>query len=136
MIDQGSQSTFITEKAAQMLKLKRRKVNIQILVVGNIKASASIKHVVNLLVQPRFGSNQTHLMESNVMKTFTGTHPEAKLENPKKYFENVTMTDPEFFKPGNIDVIIGADYFPEILLAGMKKKKKSLAYCRKPLWAV
>jgi Protein of unknown function (DUF1759)/Putative peptidase (DUF1758) len=122
MVDQESQSTFITEKAAQMLKLKRRKVNIQILGVGNIKA-ASIKHVVNLLVQPRFGSNQTHIMEANLTKNLTGTHPETKLGNPRKYFEKVTMADPEFFKPGNIDVIIGADYFPEILLSEMKKKE-------------
>lgn len=120
LIDQCSQSTFITERAAQLLKIPKHKTDIEIYGVANIK-SGSVKYTVNMTVHPRFESNHVHHMEAKVLKTLTGTHPETQLVNPRSETQNLTMADPDFDLPGRIDVIIGADYYPEIIMKGVEK---------------
>jgi Putative peptidase (DUF1758) len=88
--------------------------------VGNIKA-ATIKHTVNIQIHPRFESNKIHCMEAKVTSSLTGAQPETRLTNPREKLKNYTLTDPDFYKPGQIDLIIGVDHFPDILLKGVEK---------------
>lgn len=55
LLDQGSQSAFITEAAAQTLKIPRKDINATITGIGAVAQTA--KSAIDLSVFPRFESD-------------------------------------------------------------------------------
>lgn len=55
LIDQGSQSSFITENAADLLKMPRKHISVQIAGTGAIMQRA--KHEININITPRHSSD-------------------------------------------------------------------------------
>jgi hypothetical protein len=68
LIDQCSQSTIITENAAQTLRLPKYPTYVQIFGMGNTRAGVS-KHSVNIEASPRFSSKWQITMEAKIMKS-------------------------------------------------------------------
>jgi Putative peptidase (DUF1758) len=71
MIDHGSQSTYISERATKILRIPKHKANIEVCRVGNVRA-ATLKQVVNVQVHHRFETKQPHYMEAKFIKSLTG----------------------------------------------------------------
>ena len=115
-LDAGSQANFITESTAFFLKLHRKSVNISVSYVENI--STDIKHSVSATVKSRF-SNYSKRLDFLVLNKITKIMPsteidETNLEIPK----NITLADPKFYKPSEIDLLIGVKLFYKLLCVG------------------
>lgn len=127
LLDNGSQSNFITNKLVHKLGLKRHKVNIPI--CGISESKNNIKYKVTAIVQSLNGSYPTTI-EFLVLSKITGSLPHTPIRTVS-IPDNVNVADPSFNCPGNIDVLIGGDTYWDIM-CDEKLKTKEGPYLQKP----
>ena len=115
-LDFGSQANFITEATATFLKLPKKLVDISISCVDNI--STEIKYSVLATLKSRFdkySKNIDFLVLNQISKSMPPISiNRSSFEIPK----NITLADPEFYKPSEIDVLIGIKLFFKLLCVG------------------
>ncbi|XP_058817118.1 uncharacterized protein LOC131680419 [Topomyia yanbarensis] len=91
LLDNGSQANIMSERLCQMLKLKRRSVNVPICGVGQSESRAKHARVTSEL--PSASVAVSHW----------------------KIPDNLRMADPEFNTSSRIDLLIGAEHFYRFL---------------------
>lgn len=121
LIDQGSQATFITASAKNLLKLLTTSVEIPIAGIGNsapekVRQSASVE--IQSLVDKSFSIKINALVMSSITKVRPPTR--ASLAD-WKYLDGISLADPRCCKIERIDLLLGADVFSEIILPGLRK---------------
>ncbi|XP_036145373.1 uncharacterized protein LOC118646483 [Monomorium pharaonis] len=136
LLDNGSQSNFITNDFAKKLNMPTFKENIEIRGI-NQQAVCSTDSV-NLKITSRFGTFGTELTYV-VLPRITQNIPTieidiSNIEIPK----NIKLADPHFNIPGKIDLLIGADNFWNLMCVGQIKLGKQRPVLQKSLlgWLV
>lgn len=120
LIDQGSQASIITEETAQLLGVKRKKHMIKIKGLGNDNAK-STNHMITIAAYPLHESEFKFNINALVMSKITSILPSSELQNGWKHIQNLKLADPQFHKPGKIDILLGADVYADIILNGVIK---------------
>lgn len=115
LLDNGAQSNFMTENFAQSLRLKRNSVSVT--VTGLNQEPIAIKHAVSAKVLSRV-KNYTETMECLVVPAIAGNVPNQKIPRPEMEVDEEKLADPYFNVPAKIDMLIGAEYFLELLQEG------------------
>ncbi|XP_053596241.1 uncharacterized protein LOC128668099 [Microplitis demolitor] len=115
-LDAGSQAHFITEKAAKFLNLDKKAVNISVTGVDN--TSTSVKHSARATLKSRHSKFQK-IVEFLIVPQISQSMPSiainvTQLEIPK----NISLADPEFYKPSEVDALIGVKLFYKLLSVG------------------
>lgn len=136
LLDNGSQSNFVTEEFVKRLNLKTVDDRIEIKGI-NQHISHAMKSL-NLKITSRFGAFGYYL-SCIVLPKITQNLPTvvvdtAILEIPK----NINLADPQFNIPGKIDLLIGAESFWELICVGQIKLGKQKQVLQKSLlgWLV
>lgn len=115
LIDSGAQRSFITQACVKRLALQQRK-NSQVLSgFGNVPIEDG-KFKVSCILAPKNDLHPQFQTEAVVVKEITGLMPNALV--PQKVidcFREYPLADPGFWNPGQIDFLLGADLFGEIL---------------------
>ncbi|XP_075162775.1 uncharacterized protein LOC142235406 [Haematobia irritans] len=119
LIDQGSQRTSISEEAAQLLKLPRKKVLTDLIGLGNTTVGRS-KATVQIEIKPRFQSDAVHTIEAMVLSTLSSAQPDNNVDIELETWRNY-LADPLFYKSDRIDDQIGADLYHQIIQSGVVK---------------
>ncbi|XP_065087291.1 uncharacterized protein LOC135709030 [Ochlerotatus camptorhynchus] len=109
LLDSASQPNLMTDRMAQMLMLKRKKVNVQLQGPGGISIRASDS--VPTQIRSR-KEDFTRDIEFLVLPRVTSAMPEQDVpivdwKTPKDLF----LADPNFNKRADIDMIIGIQHF-------------------------
>lgn len=114
LIDQGSQASFISERAAQLLKAKRYPIKGTVVGVGTTRES--IKHAVQLNLE---STNEDYNLE---VRTYVMSKPlSTKLPSQTitasnwTHLDGLVLADPNYFKPGSIDLLLGVDVYVQII---------------------
>ncbi|XP_055604756.1 uncharacterized protein LOC129752988 [Uranotaenia lowii] len=116
LLDSGSQVNFITDQLANTLRLEKRKVEVPIGGINEIKTVA--RHLIKVHLQSRCSDFRTEL-ECLVIPKVTGPIPSTNIDITEWHFPHgVQLADPNFFKPDKIDLLIGAALFFNILKTG------------------
>nr|CAH7768784.1 unnamed protein product [Callosobruchus chinensis] len=117
LLDNGSQSSFITRDLCERLRLPREKVCYA--VKGLNQRNSCIDHKCKIKLQALHGSYETDL-HCFILDTITGSLPQFRVDpsalNIPKRFE---LADPSYFEPGAVSILIGADLYYEVLRVGM-----------------
>ncbi|XP_066261289.1 uncharacterized protein [Euwallacea similis] len=113
ILDSGSQSSFITERACDKLQLFKEKFRVSLNGINN--SFSTINYKCNTQIFSK--SNEFSIKVSCfVIPKITGPLPAAPINiNHLKIPINCKLADPEFFKPQEIDMLIGSDLFWEVL---------------------
>jgi len=116
LLDSGSQVNLITEGLVQSLSLQKQQKHINVLGVG--EACANITQKVETTIRSRLNGFKTET-EFFVLPTISSKHPnklviKENLDIPK----NIKLADPNFDKSQQIDLLLGADIFFDLLSAG------------------
>ena len=120
-LDSGSQANFITEDTDSFLKLHKKEVNVA--VTGVEHTSAEIKHSVSAIMKSRFSKYQKNL-DFFVLSRITAKMPSLSLNLIDfKIPKNITLADPNFHKPSDIDILIGVRLFYKLLCVGQIELK-------------
>ena len=130
LLDSGSQSSFITENCAQLLKLKRQKHMLQLTGIGDKTqktptASTKFQFLSSINTEKRFE------VKAFILPKLAATMPAVNKPKHKPLPIEVTpLADSDYLKPRNIDIILGADIFEEVVLQDKIKTPEGL-YFRK-----
>lgn len=115
LIDSGSQAHFITDRAVELLGLQRSETTRQIRGLGQSKASVSGS------VKLEIGHNGKTFVciDALSLPNICGDMPCTRL-NPLswRHLQHLTLADPNCYKPGPIDILLGAEVFSSLLLPG------------------
>lgn len=124
LLDQGSQSAFISETAAQTLKFGRKNINAIISGIGDKEQRAI--HSVQLTLFPRFESNYILNCDAIVLPKLTKITDNTRLKTDIDFVNNLTLADPSFLNGGEIDIILGASEYAQIIKMGLMKGEKNV----------
>ncbi|XP_052737821.1 uncharacterized protein LOC128198126 [Bicyclus anynana] len=115
LVDTGSQASFVSERAIQLLKLKRTKVNGTITGIGSTHTNVKQSTQVNVLSTHDEGFKiniktyiiPTHLITRLPTKTITN--------NTWPHIQGLVLADPSFTQPGRVDMLLGVDVCAQIM---------------------
>ncbi|XP_048481684.1 uncharacterized protein LOC119693389 [Plutella xylostella] len=115
LIDQGSEASFISENAAQLLKLKRQPMKGNVLGVGSTKTS--INQLVQLRISSRLKTETCLSIQAYVIKkNITAKIPKKKIQIQQwPHLEGLELADPSYCMPGDIDLLLGVREYATIL---------------------
>ncbi|XP_059217550.1 uncharacterized protein LOC131994726 [Stomoxys calcitrans] len=122
LVDSGSEGTFISEKLFNQLKLPFKRMSASISGLNNT-ISASVqkecRFKLNSIVDPNFEVWASalvvpHLSGSLPSRTF---HPNSLVDLP-----DIPFADPRFYESSKIDLLLGGDILPFIMLSGIRRE--------------
>jgi hypothetical protein len=112
-LDSASQTYFITEGCVQRLKMSKTHIHASIQGMNNVNTAAS--HSVSVHLRSRI-TDWHAIINCAILSNITTTTSAAKLDISKWNIpKNLKLADENFNVPGDIDLLIGADIFYEIL---------------------
>ncbi|KAL0883539.1 hypothetical protein ABMA27_015693 [Loxostege sticticalis] len=123
LIDQGSQTSIISEDAAQQLGIPRQRCKGSIFGIG--EKESSCKGVMTITISS-LHNDFTIKIDAFIMKNLIKKLPNHSFTKPSwPYLERIQLADPEFNQSRPIDLLLGADVYPEIMLHGIIKEDQS-----------
>ncbi|CAH2094399.1 unnamed protein product [Euphydryas editha] len=121
LVDQGSQASFITEAAAQLLRLKRVVSKTTIAGIGG-NGDVVSRHVVNINIQSLHDSSFTLTVTAHVLSSLTSVMPDTNFELKNwPEIHSIRLADPKFNRPNKIDILLGAETYCRIIKEGLIK---------------
>ncbi|XP_055589279.1 uncharacterized protein LOC129741566 [Uranotaenia lowii] len=122
LLDSCSEYCYVTKSFAKRLNLRRSRNVLRVQGIGN--ESAKSIESVEARVRPRVSeiSSFSEDISFHVLPKITSNLPTTKVSlNGIKIPHDLVLADPEFWNPGPIDMIIGAEYFCNLLRSGKCK---------------
>ncbi|XP_073811659.1 uncharacterized protein [Musca autumnalis] len=122
LIDSGSQATFITEKLQRRLNLAVRRVNTRVSGLNDAIAGSSVKQCNFVLKSPHSEECDVDV-SAYVLPRLTGNLPSYTIDIPNYISLGIApLADPKFGRSGQVDILIGGDIYPQILLDGIQRR--------------
>lgn len=121
LIDPGSQSSFITMKAVQRLQLQTVSTNARVFGIGQTYSGTSTKQV-HLTFQSTMDPNIHITSNFLTIPQITGAIPqETYLSSQFPHIQNLRLADPSYYKSCNVDLLLSAEIYAQIILPGLQK---------------
>uniref|UniRef100_A0A2S2N8A8 CCHC-type domain-containing protein n=1 Tax=Schizaphis graminum TaxID=13262 RepID=A0A2S2N8A8_SCHGA len=121
ILDSGSQVSLITKECASRLHISGVHSSLSIAGIGSIAAKTGT--MINTTMCSRL-SNFEASINFHVINSITNKLPSYNVDIQQLNIPDTIMNclaDPGFYKPGNIDVLLGAEIFYELLVGESKK---------------
>ncbi|XP_037297855.1 uncharacterized protein LOC119190306 [Manduca sexta] len=122
LIDPGSQASFITESATQLLRLKKTHVQGSITGVG--ATTTSVNYVVQLKIISRYDKHFNTPVRAYVLKScITSKLPSSSIRPNRmwSHLDGLYLADPQYFVSSKIDLLLGIDVYTEIVKNNLVK---------------
>lgn len=125
LIDQGSEASFVSARVVEVLGLKKTHINGVVSGVGE-ENRVPIKYFVDLSVISRLNRHETIPVKAYVLKRISTILPSKQITINWPQLQTLQLADPVYYKPGNIDMLLGADIFGKIIEEGLVKISNGL----------
>ncbi|XP_062707732.1 uncharacterized protein LOC134288065 [Aedes albopictus] len=124
LLDSGSQVNLVSEAAVKLLGLPRYPANVPVVGVGG--ARSQIRHHVILKLSSDYTNFESDL-DCLVTARVTGRIPSVPVNiSDWKFLAEIVLADPSFNQPRDVDLLIGAEHFFEILKQAQMKLSAEL----------
>ncbi|XP_075162761.1 uncharacterized protein LOC142235393 [Haematobia irritans] len=121
LLDPGSQASFISEKLQRRLGLPTTTISARISGLNNALAGLTQKQCTFELAST-YRDHSGIQMCGLVLPKLTGKLPSSSISIPNSFsLGDLQLADPNFSKSNQIDILIGADFYPDILLDGVQR---------------
>ncbi|XP_075157820.1 uncharacterized protein LOC142231087 [Haematobia irritans] len=119
-IDQGSQESFISNRLVKQFGIPTKKSFTRISGLGGttLENSSRVCHIVLKSRKTDFKVHTSALVVSNLKHLMPSSPTNISNWNELNRFD---LADPNFYKPGPIDMLLGSDIFPSIIKSGVGK---------------
>lgn len=118
LLDSGSEGTFISEKLFNRLKLPFQRTMAKISGLNNsisAEVQKECKFTLGSTIDDKVKISSTAL----VVPKLSGNLPSRAIDLESIFnLPKIQLADPEFYKSSTIDILIGGDLFPSIMLPG------------------
>lgn len=129
LIDQGSQTSIITEHAAQLLGLSRKPCSGTITGVGDRESDC--KGMLTITCKSIY-DNYSFDCDVIIMNKLIKNLPSRSLASPEwEYIQSIQLADPEFYISRPVDLLFGADIYCNIIMDGMYHPRPYLPLAQK-----
>lgn len=123
LVDQGSQTSLISENAAQKLGLPRQRCKGVIFGIGTKENNC--KGVLSITASS-LHSNYTFSTDVLIMKTLVTNLPQRSFNKPAwNHLEGIQLADPDFNISRPVDILLGADIYSNIILSGIIRESEN-----------
>lgn len=123
LLDSASQSNFISEGICEKLKLNKCPINTTVTGISN--GLTKITHKVQVKIKS-LHNNYTTVVSCLVLPKITTCLPSQSFNKELiKIPSNIVLADPLFNRSGNIDMLLGASIFYELLCIGQIREKNN-----------
>ncbi|KAH8258521.1 hypothetical protein KR026_009885, partial [Drosophila bipectinata] len=130
LLDSGSQVHVITSRLASQLQLRRYKSFMAVSGIGDT-GFATDGFSVDVLLRSHC-SEYSALVNAVIAANITDLQPSFSLDvSSWNIPDNLSLADPEFFRPQRIDLLTGASLFYELLCVGQIKLSAGLPLLQK-----
>ena len=121
LLDQGSQSSFVTESIVQTLRAPKIKVRAPVSGIGGTDAGIG-RAIVQLKLNSCIGTETAIQCTAIVFSKLTSYVPQrSQCAASLEHLEGLEMADPEPSSGEAIQLILGADIYANILREGLKR---------------
>ncbi|XP_050444020.1 uncharacterized protein LOC126847685 [Adelges cooleyi] len=116
LLDSASQSSFVTERCVQLLGLKREKCDVTVQALSGAEVPA-VRGRANVEVRPVDQQSPMFSIDVLILTRITGPVPSKRVWNHSwPHIKGLKLADPSFAEALPVDVLLGADVFPQLLL--------------------
>ncbi|XP_044264765.1 uncharacterized protein LOC123011414 [Tribolium madens] len=113
LLDSASQSSFITEKCVNRLRLLKQRLSFTINGLGDMRTRAN--KMVTCALRPVQQNSPQFLVDAIIVPKICSNVPNVALHTSSwSHIVNLKLADEQFHTPGEIDMLLGADLFPLI----------------------
>ncbi|CAG7696131.1 unnamed protein product, partial [Allacma fusca] len=120
-IDSGSQANFVTNICVQRLRLQRYPINVDISGLAATEIT-NARHYSILNVVSNVNKQYKLTVEAFNISRVTGLLPNLPCDSAQwDHVSTLKLADPNFNKPGSIDILLGADAYAEIMLGEIRR---------------
>ncbi|XP_063827877.1 uncharacterized protein LOC135077272 [Ostrinia nubilalis] len=136
LLDQGSQSSFITEAMVQLLGLKKIPAKVQIVGVGGTNGLTT-KSMVEVKIVSRVDPNFIATVKAYVLGSITTLLPNRKIRAEEwKELEDIVLADPSYYTSNSVDLLLGSEVYSRVIQNGVIKGPlgSPLAQCSSLGW--
>lgn len=117
LLDSGSQSSLITGRLAE--RIGRQTYSSTVHISGISNSNIYSNKMIDISVKSKSNAGQSFTVSCSILENITCPLPQTLIDIKKLNLpQNIILADPEFFKPSNIDVLLGADIFFELITHG------------------
>lgn len=121
LVDSASQLSFVTKRLVNKLGLRQNKLNLPIAGIGNSQNNY-VQFSCNLQISSVV-TNFSLQTEAAVLGVITSKLPNLKINIDNWNIPSrIKLADPSFNVPNDIDLLLGAEVFSQILLKGQLTK--------------
>nr|CAI5842936.1 unnamed protein product [Callosobruchus analis] len=114
--DSGSQSSFVTDRLCNLLGVSKKSTNLQENGIGNTQANVIVKCSID--VHSKYNTS-SYNVPCFVVNKITSILPKYKLNISHLNIPNhIKLADLRFNEPQNVDMLIGADLFWDVICRG------------------
>lgn len=113
LLDSGSQSNFLSEQFAKLLRLKCEAVKVPIVGISGDKQTVTRQASTSISSLQREGC---WILDFLVVPHVTGILPSRKIDvHDWNIPQHLPLADPTFYLPAKVDMLLGAELFFELL---------------------
>ena len=121
LLDTGSSASFVTELLAQLLRLRRFTQNARICGIAGISHSDGKQAITQFLVSSTHSSGVRYSVNAFIVPQITGNQPVCTIPVQNwTHLEGLALADPEYNRPGRIDILLGVEVFVEVIRHGRR----------------
>ncbi|XP_076660868.1 uncharacterized protein LOC143364357 [Halictus rubicundus] len=116
LLDSGSESSFLSEWAAQSLRLKRRAVRVELTGYQGANVGTARSEVQVTLRSPLDRTFQVAVDALVTKRLIAPTPAQRVLPGDWPHVQGLPLADPHYSEPAQVDVLLGADVCGMLLL--------------------
>ncbi|CAI6343478.1 unnamed protein product [Macrosiphum euphorbiae] len=116
LLDSASQSSFVTERCVHLLGLQRENRDIVVQALAGTQVPV-VKGSTTINVRPVGLENPQFNVNALILPRITGPIPSERVfTEPWPHTVGLNLADPDYEKPLPVDILLGADVFPQLIL--------------------
>lgn len=123
LLDNGSTSSFVSERLVQSLRLPRFHHSVQISgIAGSSVNAASARSVASLQISSIYPGGKKLSISAIVLPHVTCDLPLAPVQSNLSWthLSGLPLADPSFGEPRRVDILLGVDVFVDVLCQGQR----------------
>ncbi|XP_043264010.1 uncharacterized protein LOC122404151 [Colletes gigas] len=120
LLDQGSETSFISASLVNDLQLVRRKTPATVTGLGGDRTT-TIKYSVGMCLSAKKGRTPTCTVDAYVVPRITTYAPTSLKPLGYEAFRDLPLADPDHNADQNIEILIGADLYAQIMRPGFRR---------------
>ena len=122
LLDNGSTSSFVSERLVQSLGLSRSQSNVHVSGIAGSLASSPVRSIANFQISSAHSNGRKIDLTAIVLPKVTCDLPVAPVpfDLSWSHLAELPLADPAFGEPRRVDILLGVDVFVDILRNGRR----------------